>query len=141
MGVSRGSRLLSQMTAIRNNKSNKDPSIRMPSRLTGGKSKLTQDEKLSSTVQMIELELPNLKVDESRVSPQRVKVLSREYDSDNEELTMEKDEEELRAAENNSAIAQSDVQSEAEILRGMAATMRTSHNFAKTSLSQQNIDI
>lgn len=74
----------------------------MPSRLTGGKSKLTQDEKLSSTVQMIELELPNLKVDESRVSPQRVKVLSREYDSDNEELTMEKDEEELRVAENNS---------------------------------------
>lgn len=74
----------------------------MPSRLTGGKSKLTQDEKVSSTVQMIELELPNLKVDESRVSPQRVKVLSREYDSDNEELTIEKDEEELRVAENNS---------------------------------------
>ena len=102
VGVSRGSRLLSQMTASRNNKSNKDPSLRMPSRLTCGKSKLTQDEKLSSTVQMIELELPNLKVDESRVSPQRVKVLSREYDSDNEELTMEKDEEELRVAENNS---------------------------------------
>ena len=136
--VSRGSRLLSQKSAVRNNKCSKEASVRQPSRLTAGVSKKTQDDKPQSTVQMIELELPNLHVDESKVSPQRVKVLSREFESEN--ATAERDED-LRAPENASAREGSDIQSEADILRGMAATMRTSQNWAKAQGSQPNMDI
>lgn len=42
-------------------------------------SKKTSKEEAKSVVQMIELELPNVHIDESKVSPQRVKVLSREF--------------------------------------------------------------
>ena len=47
------------------------------SRLTG---KTSENPNQGSTVQMIELELPNLQIDETRISPQRVMVMSRDLE-------------------------------------------------------------
>ena len=47
--------------------------------LKSSKNTTSQNEDKRSLVQMIELELPNVHTDETKVSPQRVKVLSREF--------------------------------------------------------------
>ena len=92
---------------------------------------------------MIELELPNLKADETKISPPRVKVLSKEIDpvqyneADEHSRTEEESRRDLKPVLDANSIEQSDVGSEVEIHHRLPATMRNSNNFRNGKVQKQ----